>query len=327
MATITKRDLARISRNPDPDFYDLGGDAQALGPQMEKAGITTRLRKAAFLANVCQETDYLKTLEEYGSRAYFESFLGDQWRYHGRGYLMNTWRDAYARLSNVLGVDLIANPDLLASNKTLAARAATWFWTAFDLNEVADDRRFVAVASQINRGELVPRGPINGFDIRLGLYRRALDALDPDYRFELWPEGFTPLAPTAGNYQQRHPTRYFWEVPVEGMVRRLYRVFGRDRISINTYVEHPEDWGWDTTSFDVWGPGGRNDPIGFELGQAVVDFVVNDPFPPWIEWYIWRRTMRTRTAGYAPEPFGVDPFSFHDDHPHFSFTGPRRRLF
>lgn len=327
---VTARELALISRNPDPGYYDLAGDARALSPHMERVGIDNRRRKAAFLANVVQETDYLKTLEEYGDRAYFQTFLGEQWRYHGRGYLMNTWLDAYARLSRVLGVDLVKNPDLLATNKGLAARAAVWYWDEHGLNPIADRGTFRPVASLINRGEAVPRGPINGWDVRLGLYRRAKDVFDPDTRFELAPPGFEPRAPrsSAGTYLDRHPTRYFWEVPVEGIVRRLYREFGRDRIHINTYVEHPEGWGWDSTSFDVWGPGGRGDPIGRDLGQAVVDFVVNDPDPPWIEWYIWRRVIRTRTGGYKPVPFGNGSvFENHDDHPHFSFAGPRRRLF
>ena len=326
---VTKQDLARISRNPDPEYYDLAGDARALDGPMARAEITTRLRKAAFLANVCQETDYLKTLEEYGNEAYFRSFLGDEWRYHGRGYLMNTWRAAYERLSRVLDVDLVSHPDRLANDKNLAARAATWFWTNHDLNNHADARRFTPVASTINRGETVPRGPINGFDVRLGLYRRALDALDEGpYRFELAPPDFEPRAPRPGNYQDRHPTRYFWETPVEGVVRKLYREFGRNHIHVSTYVEHPEGWGWDTTSFDVWGPKGRNDPIDPDVGQAVVESVVNDPFPPWIEWYIWRERIYTRTSGYRPEHFGDGTvFTMHRDHPHFSFAGPRRRLY
>ncbi len=53
---VTLTELARISRNPAPNTYDLQGDAKALSPHMDQAGIDTRLRKAAFLANVCQGT-------------------------------------------------------------------------------------------------------------------------------------------------------------------------------------------------------------------------------------------------------------------------------
>ncbi len=326
--TVTYDELVKISRNPNPKFYDLAGDAQALAPHMKRVGITTRLRKAAFLANCVQETDYLKTLEEYGNEAYFRSFLGNQWRYHGRGYLMNTWKSAYERLSDVLGVDLVRKPDRLANNKSLAARAAVWFWDTHNLNRFADDGKFLAVASSINRGEAVPTGPVNGYDVRLGLYRRALVVFDPDLRVDLAPPGFVGLAPRAGNYLDRHPTRYFWETPVEGLIRRIYREFGRDNLHISTYVEHPEGWGWDSTSFDVWGSKGRGDWLPEALGKRVWGFVWNDPNPPWIEWAIYHRKIYTRTSGYAPKPFGDGSvFTNHDDHSHFSFAGPRRRLY
>jgi predicted chitinase len=179
---FTVDQLAEISQNPDPVAFELAGDLAALVPEMKKAGITTKLRVAAFLGNVCHETDNLKTLEEYGDRAYFESFLGNQWMYHGRGYIMNTWRAAYERLGKVLGVDLVQQPDRLANDKELAAKAAVWFWdkgnvTGKSLNPYADQRNFKAVCSIINRGEIVPTGTINGWEDRVGHYQRALDVL------------------------------------------------------------------------------------------------------------------------------------------------------
>ncbi len=165
--------LAEISQNPDPITYDLAGDRVVLVSEMKRAGIVTRNQITAFLANVVQETDFLKTLEEYGGEAYFRSFLGDQWRYHGRGYIMNTWRAAYVRLSSVLGVDLVSNPEILAKRKDLAARAAVWFWTTNDIGPVADRGDFKGVCSLINRGENPPRGPINGWAERLAAYERA----------------------------------------------------------------------------------------------------------------------------------------------------------
>jgi hypothetical protein len=111
----------------------------------------------------------------------------------------------------------------------------------------------------------------------------------------LVPRGFVALPVRPGNYQQRHPTRYQWREGVEAQIRRIYAMF--PNVHINTYIDHPEGFGRDTDSFDVWGPGGRNDPIGFDLGQRVFDFVFNDPNPPLIEWCIWRRGMWTRASG------------------------------
>jgi predicted chitinase len=170
---FTVSQLAKISQNPDPDLYDLAGDRAALVPEMKKAGIVSKKQVAAFLANISQETDHLKTLEEYGNEAYYRSFLGAEWRYHGRGYIMNTWRAAYQRLSHVLGVDLVSNPDLLIQRKDLAAKAAVWYWTVNEIGPVADAGDFKGVCSLINRGENPPRGPINGWEERVAAHERA----------------------------------------------------------------------------------------------------------------------------------------------------------
>lgn len=180
MTQLHAKHLALISGNPDPRFYDLAGDLAALEVEMARIEINNKRRIAMFLANVSQETDHLKTLEEYGDERYFRSFLGGEWRYHGRGYLMNTWKTAYARLSWVLDVDLVDHPDRLAKDKSLAARAACWFWQEHHLNIYADRGDFEAVCSTINRGEVRPQGPINGWEERLAFYTRALEVLPKD---------------------------------------------------------------------------------------------------------------------------------------------------
>jgi hypothetical protein len=62
----------------------------------------------------------------------------------------------------------------------------------------------------------------------------------------------------------------------------------------------------------------RNDPVGFDLGGRIFDFIFNDPNPPLIDWIIWRRAMWTHLSRQF-EAFGVDEFSFHDDHIHVTF--------
>lgn len=145
---------------------------------------------------------------------------------------------------------------------------------------------------------------------------------------DLTPPGFRPAPPHPNSsiYQVAHPTRYAWRDDVEELIRRIYRKFGGpDVLHINTYVCHPEGWCRDTTSFDVWGPGGRNYPIGYDLGNRVFNYIFYDPNPPYIEWCIWRRRMWTRTF-WGWQPFGTDPFSFHDDHIHVTLTGWYRQL-
>lgn len=52
---------------------------------------------------------------------------GDGWRFRGRGFLQTTGRNNYARLSALLGIDLIANPDLL-NDPEMALVSAAVFW-------------------------------------------------------------------------------------------------------------------------------------------------------------------------------------------------------
>jgi predicted chitinase len=182
---LTVKQLTQISENVDPVYYGLRGDLEALVPEMRKVGITTRRRVAAFLGNVCQETDHLNTLEEYGDYSYWLyldriSGRDGEWLYHGRGYLMNTWKSSYERLSRVLDVDLVTWPNLLCTEKKLAAQAATWFWRTRDLNYYADRGEFKKVCAIINTGS--PYGTPNHLTERQFFHSNALRVL---------PEGWT----------------------------------------------------------------------------------------------------------------------------------------
>jgi predicted chitinase len=165
---FTAKQLSELSENPD--LETLERYRNALVPEMRKADITTHARVAAFLANVVHETGRLRTLEEYGDERYFRSYLGDQWRYHGRGFLMHARREAYERLSNVLDVDLVSDPDLLARPE-LAAKAVTWFWSQHGLNAYADRGEFEKVCAIISTGS--ESGEASGLADRLQFYDRA----------------------------------------------------------------------------------------------------------------------------------------------------------
>src|SRR5215210_4057549 len=153
---FTAKQLIEMADNPNLGQATAEKYRDALIPEMRKAGVTTPLRMAAFFGNVMVETAQLNTLEEYGDRDYWmyldrNSGRAGEWRYHGRGFLMNTWRSAYANLSRVLDVDLVANPDML-ERPDLAAKAAMWFWKQNNLNTYADRGDFKAVCSIINTG-------------------------------------------------------------------------------------------------------------------------------------------------------------------------------
>jgi putative chitinase len=79
-----------------------------------------------------------------------DAHSGDGWRFRGRGLKQITFRDNYRDCAAALGVDLIANPDRLADDDTLAARSAAWYWSAHGCNEAADAGDFAATTRIIN---------------------------------------------------------------------------------------------------------------------------------------------------------------------------------
>ncbi|GAC1365428.1 MAG: hypothetical protein NVSMB44_26820 [Ktedonobacteraceae bacterium] len=92
---------------------------------------------AAFLANVAYETGSLRYVEELGADTYpptrycqkssaYPCVPGQ--KYHGRGPLQLSWNYNYGAAGQALGLDLLADPGLVASNGVISFQAALWFW-------------------------------------------------------------------------------------------------------------------------------------------------------------------------------------------------------
>lgn len=79
-----------------------------------------------------------------------DATTGDGWRYRGRGLKQVTFRDNYAACGKSLGVDLVGNPDQLATSDVLAARSAGWFWSVNGCNALADKGDFAGTTRVIN---------------------------------------------------------------------------------------------------------------------------------------------------------------------------------
>ena len=92
---------------------------------------------------------------------------GDGWRFHGRGCIQLTGHDSYWHCGQALGVDFVANPDLVATPK-FAALSAGWFWNTHKLNDCAKD--YVKVTKIINGGTF-------GLAERIALTQKALSVL------------------------------------------------------------------------------------------------------------------------------------------------------
>lgn len=127
-------------------------------------------------------------------------YYGDGFRYRGRGLLPIRGRDSYARFGQILGLDLLADPDLALEPAVALGIAATAFgerglfeaaprgelaliWRAIDPGLVGYDR-FVAAAQALwasvdERAERA--GTLPGDDVG-GSFRRAYERVGDRYR-------------------------------------------------------------------------------------------------------------------------------------------------
>jgi putative chitinase len=99
---------------------------------------------------------YIQNPKSLASRAYAgrngngDEATGDGWRYRGRGLFQLTGRSNYEAAGQALGVDLVANPDLVAQPEC-AASSAAWFWTANGCNDLMrDGENFDLTTRRIN---------------------------------------------------------------------------------------------------------------------------------------------------------------------------------
>ena len=96
----------------------------------------------------------------------------DAAKYIGRGLIQVTGKENYKHCSDALGVDLIAEPQLLEQPR-YAALSAGWFWNKKSLNALADEGTkdaFEVMTKRINGGLL-------GLDDRKSKMIEALKAL------------------------------------------------------------------------------------------------------------------------------------------------------
>jgi predicted chitinase len=164
--------------------------------------IDTPLRASAFLAQIAHESAELKYMEGiWGPTAQQKKYEppgevatrlgntqpGDGFRYRGRGPIQITGRANYEKYGDLLGIDLVGNPDLAATPQ-YAFSTAGLFWKLNGLNELADVQDFTAITKRINGG-------LNGLAERQKYYEIAKNVLGSeeadDFAFS------TPLAPSG----------------------------------------------------------------------------------------------------------------------------------
>lgn len=201
----------------------------------DKFEINTRLRLAAFIAQVGHESGRLKFVSENlnysaaGLLATFPKYFdeakanscarqpekianvvyanrmgnndsGDGWKYRGRGLIQITGKSAYDAFSQGCGIDAVNAPDILTAVDN-AALSAAWFWNSRSLNSYADRSEFSTITQRINGGT-------NGAVDRNAIYQKALVVLadsstPPSEKATAKPDVTAPItsekAPAASN--------------------------------------------------------------------------------------------------------------------------------
>ncbi|MCO7573372.1 glycoside hydrolase family 19 protein [Pseudomonas chlororaphis] len=180
---ITEQQLLQILPNAGTKT---GVFVPALNVTTSKYAIITRLRMAAFIAQIGHESGQLLYVRELGSNQYLSKYDtgtlakrlgntpeadGDGQKYRGRGLIQVTGRANYEACSEALFSDarLLNTPELLET-PVYAALSAGWFWQRAGLNTLADKGDFLTITKRINGGT-------NGLADREALYQRALKVL------------------------------------------------------------------------------------------------------------------------------------------------------
>ncbi|MCS4310267.1 putative chitinase [Pseudomonas sp. BIGb0381] len=174
---ITEQQLLQITPNAG---RNAGVFVSALNLAMDRYQINTKLRMAAFIAQVGHESGQLRYVREiwgptaqqagYEGRADLGNTVpGDGSKYRGRGLIQITGRANYGACGEALGLDLVNQPALLEQPQ-YAAMSAAWFWSMKGLNTLADQGEFTKITRRINGG-------LNGLEDRLQLWARAKNVL------------------------------------------------------------------------------------------------------------------------------------------------------
>jgi putative chitinase len=155
-----------------------------LNSAMQEYGINSAARASAFLAQLAHESGEFRWMEEiWGpttaqrryepvtelARRLGNREPGDGKRFKGRGPIQLTGRANYQRFGELLGVDLVSQPER-AAQPDVAFRIAALYWMSRGLNELADREDFREITRRINGG-------FNGLTDRIKYFDRARKAL------------------------------------------------------------------------------------------------------------------------------------------------------
>jgi putative chitinase len=149
LAPRAKKDILKKLAKAAPDVF----------PEYE---INNALREAHFWAQAAHETGGFKYMFEIwgptdvqkryeGRKDLGNTETGDGFKFRGRGIFQLTGRANYKKYGDILGVDLIGNPDQ-AADPEVALRIACEYWKSRKINLCADKDDIVSCTKKINGG-------------------------------------------------------------------------------------------------------------------------------------------------------------------------------
>jgi hypothetical protein len=110
------------------------------------------------------------------------------------------------------------------------------------------------------------------------------------------------------------PTRWRWRRDVRRVVESIERRW--PNVRCNTYVAHP--WvGWSRVSIDIWGTGGRGDPVPLKTGHEILQYLWERRVPPAVRHTIYLHQLRTSFGGASF--WGPDDHSDDLRHVHVTY--------
>lgn len=196
MAKITSDFLRAIA--PNTPHAKLDALIEPLNLLLPHYKITNELEVAGFLATACFESDYFRTLHEYGNGKGHEYGKPDPATgliYYGRGIFQNTWKAAYVDFTryvlanwkwiqplcgDIAPPDFVHDPDKLAT-EFWAVLAACWYWGRNHLAQWAEKgtKGFFGLQGLVNRGSATKEAL--DYDKRLAIYRKLRRIMPDDF--------------------------------------------------------------------------------------------------------------------------------------------------
>ncbi len=192
------REMVGEKRGRRPLCDTLVGPLNLILPAYE---ITTEFRISAFLATCAPETDWFRTLREYGTgkgRAYGKPAGPYGLIYYGRGIFQVTWlknvkaftkyvaenwewiKPRALRYKYTVPPDFVKEPELLAT-PYWAVEAACWYWKVNGLQKYADRglKGFFGLQGLVNRGSATKKAL--HYEARLNSYEIARRLIPDDF--------------------------------------------------------------------------------------------------------------------------------------------------